>query len=310
MGHLRSGEWHNDEVVTSDEQGAFDREESVFRERIGGASDFQPASGRYHLYVSFACPWAHRTLIARKLKKLDQHISVSVVHPHMLEYSWTFRQDFDGATGDPLYGLDYLYQIYQRHDPEVTTKVTVPVLWDKKLEKIVNNESSEILRIFNADLAGLAGDDTPDLYPEAHRDEIDAINERVYHDVNNGVYKAGFAKTQASYDAAFSALFETMHWLEERLSSREFLVGDHITEADVRLLTTLLRFDAVYFGHFKCNLKRLVDFPSLSRYARRLYALDAVQSTTRFDHIQQHYYYSHEFLNPNRIVPNGPERFV
>ncbi len=306
MGHLKSGEWHNDEVATSDDKGQFKREASEFRDCISEDHEcFQPEADRYHLYVSYACPWAHRTLITRKLKGLEDLISVDVVHPEMLENSWEFRKDFEGATGDSLYGLNYLYQIYQKHDPKVTTKVTVPVLWDKKTESIVNNESSEIIRIFNTAFEKLRPSDL-DLYPQHLQDEIQQINKLTYEPINNGVYKTGFAKNQKAYDKACTELFQALDKIEEHLIGHKFLVGDQLTEADIRLLTTLIRFDSVYYVHFKCNVKKISEYENLSAYLNRFMDMDAVKSTTHLDHIKHHYYYSHDFINPHRIVPLGP----
>jgi putative glutathione S-transferase len=309
MGHLKDGKWHNDDVATSDESGSFKREESSFRNFITDDGEFKPEKGRYHLYVSLACPWAHRTLIARKIKGLKDFVSVSVVHPDMLENSWTFSKEFEGATGDDLYGLSYMYEIYQKSEKNVNSKVTVPVLWDKKTKKIVNNESSEILRIFNSGFGSLAGGDL-DLYPTDYEKQIDEVNELVYENVNNGVYKTGFAKTQKAYESSFNSLFEALDKLEERLEGERYLVGDRLTEADIRLITTLLRFDIVYFGHFKCNKKRISDYKNLSRYTQKMYSLKEIKETTNFDHIKRHYYYSHDFINPYRIIPLGPEKLV
>ena len=308
MGHLKDGKWHNDAVATSNDKGEFDREKSSFREWISNEHEiFKPEKDRYHLYVSYACPWAHRTLITRKLKGLEGIITVNVVHPHMLEHSWSFDNSFKDSTGDTLYKLDYLYQVYQKHDPSVTTKVTVPVLWDKKTEKIVNNESSEIIRIFNDAFVDYTNSDI-DTYPKELRDEIDKINSWVYEDINNGVYKTGFAKNQEAYNKAFDNLFNALDKIELHLKDKNFLVGDQITEADIRLITTLLRFDPVYYTHFKCNKKHIYEYQNISRYTSDLYnKFPAIKNTTNIDHIKQHYYYSHDFLNPNRIVPKGPE---
>lgn len=307
MGHLRSGQWHNDDVATSDDGGNFKREASEFRETISKDHDlFQPEKDRYHLYVSYACPWAHRTLITRKLKGLDGLISVDIVHPDMLSNSWEFNTDFPGATGDSLYGLKHLYQIYQKHDDKVTTKVTVPVLWDKKTQKIVNNESSEIIRIFNHAFESIMPSEL-DLYPESLRAEIDRVNEAVYEPINNGVYKSGFAKNQQAYEKACKKLFSSLDDIESRLEGKKYLVGEQLTEADIRLLTTLLRFDSVYYVHFKCNVRKISEYKNLAAYMSRLFQLEAVRSTTNFEHIKRHYYYSHEFINPYRIVPIGPD---
>lgn len=306
MGHLKNGQWHNDEVATSGAGGAFEREASVFRDQISeNHQKFKPEANRYHLYVSLACPWAHRTLITRHLKNLQDLISISVVHPEMLENSWEFRKDFDGSTGDTLYNSKYLYNIYQKHDPNVTTKVTVPILWDKKTESIVNNESSEILRIFNTAFEKLSPTEI-DLYPEALRSEIDQMNELTYEPINNGVYKSGFAKKQKAYEDACSKLFKTLDQIEDHLETRQFLVGNQLTEADIRLLTTLIRFDSVYYVHFKCNVKKISEYKNLSAYLQRFLELEAVKSTTNMKQIKHHYYYSHDFINPYRIVPIGP----
>ena len=308
MGHLIKGQWESGNVATSNKQGEFDRERSLFRESIClNHPKYPPEKNRYHLYVSLACPWAHRTLITRKLKGLEDTISVSVVHPHMLDKSWTFATDFEGTTGDPLNGKDYLYQIYQQHDPNVTTKVTVPVLWDKETKTIINNESSEIIRILNNSLNDFATNSI-DLYPKELSEEIDKWNDKIYEPVNNGVYKTGFAKNQKSYEKAFGNLFETLDQLESHLSKNAYLVGDTLTEADVRLITTLLRFDAVYYGHFKCNKKKISEYSALFAYTKRMYELDAIRETTNIAHIKEHYYYSHDFINPTRIVPLGPDK--
>ena len=306
MGHLIDGQWNNDEVASSDESGKFQREKSHFRETISKDHQiYQPAKDRYHLYVSYACPWAHRTLITRKLKNLEDLISVDVVHPDMLEHSWTFRKDFAGATGDSLYHKDYLYEIYQTHDSSVTTKVTVPVLWDKKTKTIVNNESSEIIRIFNKSFNDF-GANSVDIRPKELESEIDEINELTYGPINNGVYKTGFAKKQSAYEEAFTALFSALDTVEKILEKQNYLVGGQLTEADIRLVTTLLRFDSVYYVHFKCNYRKISEYPNLSEYLKRMYKEDSVNSTTHFDHIKRHYYYSHDFINPHRIVPLGP----
>lgn len=262
---------------------------------------------RYHLYVSYACPWAHRTLITRKLKGLENIISFDVVHPDMLENSWTFKKDFAGATGDTLNAKDYLYQVYQKHNAHITAKVTVPVLWDKKTLSIVNNESSEIIRILNSSFNGIGANEV-DLYPEVHRAEIDKVNQLTYEPINNGVYKAGFAKKQSAYNEACVELFSALDQVESGLEGKNYLVGNQLTEADVRLITTLLRFDSVYYVHFKCNVKKITEYKNLSAYLKRMFELEAVKSTTHLDHIKRHYYYSHEFINPFRIIPLGPDK--
>jgi putative glutathione S-transferase len=312
MGRLVEGVWRDEGRDSTRSGGRFVRSETQFHNwitadgRAGptGESGFAAEPGRYHLYVSLACPWAHRTLIMRKLKGLEDAIDVSVVHWHMAEHGWEFREG-PGATGDRLYGSRYLHEVYTRAKPDYSGRVSVPVLWDRERRTIVNNESAEIIRMFNAafDRVGARG---PDFYPEPLRGEIDAINDRVFETVNNGVYRAGFATAQDAYEEAVTALFETLDELEARLAHRRYLVGEQITEADIRLFTTLVRFDPVYVGHFKCNLRRLVDYPNLWAYARELYQLPGVADTVDFFHIKQHYYGSHESVNPTGIVPLGP----
>ena len=312
MGLLVDGIWHDTWYDTSKSGGAFVRSTAGFRNWItadgapgpSGAGGFKAESGRYHLYVSHACPWAHRTLIFRALKGLAPHIDVSVVDPDMLSDGWTLKGEM-GATGDRLFGLPYLRDIYTKADPKISGRVTVPVLWDREQGTIVSNESSEIIRMFNSAFDGITGN-TLDFYPERKREEIDEVNARIYDTLNNGVYKSGFATTQEAYEAAVVPLFETMDWLEDRLSRRRYLVGDGVTEADWRLFTTLVRFDAVYHGHFKCNRNRLVDFPNLWAYARELFQWPGVAETVHMDHITRHYHYSHDSINPHRIVPIGP----
>ncbi len=311
MGKLVDGQWHDVWYDTTKTKGRFKRKDSSFRSWVTkdgaagptGAAGFRAEPGRYHLFVSFACPWAHRTLIVRKLKQLEDAVSVSVVHHFMGSAGWTFDEG-EGVVGDPG-GARYLYEVYQRADATYTGRVTVPILWDKETSTIVSNESSEIIRMFGSafdDVGAAPGD----LYPIALREEIDAVNDRVYRTLNNGVYKCGFATTQEAYEDAFVALFETMDWLEDRLSTRRYLVGDQITEADWRLFTTLVRFDAVYFGHFKTNQKRLVDYPNLWAYTRELYQVPGIAETVDMFHIKHHYYGSHETVNPSRVVPLGP----
>ena len=314
MGLLIDGVWHDTWYDTTSTGGRFVRSDAGFRNWVtpdgaagpSGIDGFAAESGRYHLYVSLACPWAHRALILRALKGLGPHIGVSVVHPDMLSDGWTFETGFPDATGDRLHGLPFLRDVYTRAKPDYTGRVTVPVLWDTRRDTIVSNESSEIIRMLDtafADLTGIA----PDAYPADLRDEIDRINARVYGDVNNGVYKAGFATTQDAYDEAATALFDALDWLEDLLSGRRYLAGDRVTEADWRLFTTLVRFDAVYHGHFKCNRRRLVDYPNLWPYARELYQWPGVAATVSFAHAVRHYHYSHESINPHRIVPLGPD---
>jgi len=294
-------------------EGEFVRAVSGFRNWVTPNGDAGPSgepgyaaeSGRYHLYVSYACPWAHRTLIYRELKGLQAVISVSVVHPLMPEESWVFG-DYPEATEDPLYQAKFMYEIYRKADPNFNGLVTVPVLWDKQRETIVNNESSDIIRMLNSAFDAYGNADV-DFYPQALREEIDAINEPIYNNINNGVYRAGFARNQQAYNLAYTQLFDTMDGLETRLADQRYLVGDRITEADWRLFTTLVRFDAVYYGHFKTNRKRLVDYPNLWAYTRDLYQVPGVAGTVNMDHIKTHYYGSHRWLNPSGIVPEGPE---
>lgn len=312
MGLLVDGKWHDKGYDTKKSGGRFVRSESQFRDWVttdgapatGREHGFKAEAGRYHLYVSLACPWAHRTLILRALKKLDDAISVAVVDHFMGESGWTFRKR-DGATGDPLYGADFLHQIYTRADPAYSGRVTVPVLWDRQGETIVSNESSEIIRMLNSAFDEW-GDASVDFYPAQLRAEIDSWNERVYGPVNNGVYRCGFATTQQAYEEAFAELFSTLDEIEAHLERHRYLVGDRVTEADWRLFTTLVRFDPVYVGHFKCNLRRIADYPNLSNYLRELYQVPGIASTVDLFHIKQHYYGSHESVNPTRIVPVGP----
>ena len=315
MGLLVEGRWVDRWYDTGSTGGRFMREQSAFRNWITadgqpgptGRGGFRAEPGRYHLYVSLACPWAHRTLIFRKLKNLESHISISVVHWLMLEHGWTFTPG-EGVIPDPVHRARYLHEVYTAADPRYTGRATVPVLWDRATGTIVNNESAEIIRMLNSAFDGLPGVAPLDFYPRELRDEIDALNERIYHNVNNGVYRAGFATTQEAYEEAVLPLFETLDWLDERLSRRRYLTGDTLTEADWRLFTTLVRFDAVYHGHFKCNLRRLIDYPHLSRFARDLHGQPGVPDTINFKHIKGHYYGSHRTINPSGIVPAGPVR--
>lgn len=317
MGLLVDGTWHDVWYDTESTGGRFERSAARFRNWItpdgkpgpSGTGGFAAETGRYHLYVSLACPWAHRTLIFRKLKGLEDHISVSVVHPDMLDKGWTFRTDDDGATGDTLYGHDFAHQIYTRADSDYSGRVTVPILWDKTQETIVSNESAEIIRMFNSAFDGVTGN-TDDFWPDPLRDDIEDVNARIYDTLNNGVYKSGFATTQAAYDAAVGPLFDTLDWLEERLSTNRYLMGDTLTEADWRLFTTLIRFDPVYFVHFKCNVKMIRQYDALSAYMKRIHDMPEVKPTVHLDHIKQHYYYSHAHINPYRIVPRGPRDTV
>lgn len=313
MGLLVDGKWHDKWYDTKKSGGRFIRQESQFRNWITpdgspgptGEGGFQAEPGRYHLYVSLACPWANRALIMRALKGLEDMISVSVVHPLMAENGWTFEPG-EGVVADPVINADYLYEIYTHVEPEYSGRVTVPVLYDLKQDKIVNNESSEIMRMLNSAFDGV-GAKEGDFYPEALRAEIDAVNDKVYPNINNGVYKAGFATKQEVYEEEVTNLFQALDELEERLGENRYLVGDTLTEADWRLFTTLIRFDSVYYGHFKCNIKRLTEYKNLWRYTRELYNWPGVAETVNFQHIKDHYYKSHKNINPTGIVPKGPE---
>jgi len=291
----------------TDNKGAFVRQAYSIRDRItaDGSFPFPVEPGRYHLYVSLACPWAQRTMIVRKLLGLEEAISLSVVDPIRDERGWAFR-DGPGHSRDPINGFQFLSEAYVRTDPDYTGRYTVPCIWDRVTGRLVTNNYPDITIDFETQWQAYQRPDAPDLYPEPLRAEIDAINAVVYEDVNNGVYKAGFATTQAAYETAVDALFARLDWLEERLAEQRFLLGDQLTEADIRLYTTLARFDSVYVGHFKCNLRRLVDYPNLWGYARDLYQRPAFRDTTNFDHIKRHYYMTHDKLNPSRIVPKGP----
>ena len=313
MGLLVDGKWQDTWYDTKATKGRFERKASQFRNWItpdgaagpSGSDGFAAEPGRYHLYISYACPWAHRTLIFRSLKGLEDTISLSGVHSDMAENGWTFAEA-DGVIAHSVNSADFLHQVYTVVDDNYTGRVTVPVLWDKQQNRIVSNESSEIIRMFNSAFDGV-GAKAGDYYPAARREDIDAVNARVYRDVNNGVYRAGFATTQEAYEEAATALFDALDWLEERLSHSRYLVGDEITEADWRLFTTLVRFDPVYVGHFKCNLKRIAGYPNLSNYVRDLYQQPGIAQTVRMDHIKGHYYASHDTINPTRIVPVGPD---
>jgi putative glutathione S-transferase len=306
MGLLVNGEWHDAWYDTSKTGGRFVRGESVFRDRVtaDGSSGFAAEPGRYHLYVSLACPWAHRTLIFRKLKKLEDVISLSIVDPLMGAEGWVFS-DAPGCIPDAVNGARRLYEIYVRAKSDYTGRVTVPVLWDKQRQTIVNNESAEIIRMLNTEFDAF-GDAALDFYPSSLRADIDALNAVLYAKVNNGVYRCGFATAQDAYDEAFAELFETLAMLDLRRARGRFLFGDRLTEADWRLFTTLVRFDAVYFGHFKCNLRRIADHANLSGYLRDLYQVPGVAETVNFAHIKRHYYCSHKTINPTGIVPLGP----
>jgi putative glutathione S-transferase len=313
MGLLINGEWHDKWYDTKNSNGEFIREGAQYRHWITtdgqagktGGAGFTAEINRYHLYVSLACPWAHRTLIFRELKQLQNIITVSVVHPDMLDKGWTFDEGFEGSTGDTLYQSQYAYEIYTRDNPNYSGRVTVPILWDKKQQRIVNNESSDIIRMLNSAFNHLTNNHD-DYYPEALRNEIDSVNNSVYKDINNGVYRAGFATNAGAYKKSVITLFEALDEVESILSDKRYLTGDKLTEADWRLFTTLVRFDAVYVGHFKCNLKRIVDYPNLSNYLRELYQYNGVKETVNITQIKRHYYYSHDMINPTRIVPEGP----
>ena len=311
MGLLVDGQWQERWYDTRISKGRFVRKDAQFRNWVTadgsagptGTAGFKAEAGRYHLYVSYACPWAHRTLIFRAIKGLNDMITLSVVHWFMGESGWTFA---DAEIPDTVNRAEFMHQVYAAAKPDYSGRVTVPVLWDKHDGTIVSNESSEIIRMFNSAFDGV-GAIPGDYYPEPLRGEIDEINERVYRTVNNGVYRAGFATTQAAYEEAVAPLFESLDWLEDRLSRQRYLTGETICEADWRLATTLFRFDPVYVGHFKCNLKRIADYPNLAAYTRDLYQQPGIAETVRLDHIKAHYYGSHESINPTRIVPAGPD---
>ncbi len=312
MGLLVDGVWADQWYDTKSTGGRFKRSESQFRNWITpdgsagptGQSGFAAEADRYHLYVSYACPWAHRTLIMLALKGLEDMIGVSVVGMTMLEHGWTFDKA-DGSSGDALFESIFMHEIYTKADKSYTGRVTVPVLWDKQTGTIVSNESADIIRMFNSAFDGI-GASPGDYYPETLRAEIDALNNRIYETVNNGVYKAGFATSQQAYEEAVVPLFETLDWLEARLSETRYLAGSTLTEADIRLFTTLIRFDPVYVGHFKCNLKRIADYPELSGFMREIYQLPGVKETVFMDHIKTHYYASHRTINPTGVIPTGP----
>ncbi|WP_019028671.1 glutathione S-transferase family protein [Colwellia piezophila] len=307
MGLIVNGKWVDQWYDTKNSAGTFVRQDSRFRDQISSeeGSEFTPEAGRYHLYVSLACPWAHRTLIFRKLKQLEDVISVSVVKAEMMENGWEFSEG--GEHGDSLYELDYAYQLYLKADPSYEGRVTVPILWDKKTKTIVNNESIEIIRMFNSAFNELTGN-SDDYFPVGQRDEIETVNARIYDTINNGVYKAGFATTQEAYNDAYHSLFDSLDWLEARLSKQRYLVGDNITEADWRLFTTLIRFDAVYHGHFKCNRQKLSEFHHISNYVNELYQVPGVKETVDLEYTKIHYYASHLTINPTQIVPLGAEQ--
>jgi len=313
MGLLINGVWHDQWYDTNKTGGRFIRETSQFRNWITkdgspgptGSGGFKAEAGRYHLYVALACPWAHRTLIFRALMGLEEVISVSIVHPHMLEHGWEYNGR-DGATTDHVNGFSYHWQLYTAARADYTGRATVPILWDKQTQTIVNNESAEIIRMFNSAFTDLRPSDY-DFYPPALHSQIDEINAFVYEHINNGVYRCGFATTQEAYEEAYRSLFAALDQIEERLSHQRYLVGARLSEADWRLFTTLIRFDAVYVGHFKCNRQRIADYPSLINYLRELYQFPGIAQTVDMNHIKQHYYFSHATINPSRIVPLGPD---
>ncbi|SFC62336.1 glutathione S-transferase family protein [Pragia fontium] len=315
MGQLVNGIWQDVWYDTKSTQGHFKRTTPQFRNWItadgqpgpSGDGGFKAEAGRYHLYVSLACPWAHRTLLMRKLKGLEQMISVSVVHPLMLEHGWTFATDFAEATGDTLFGFDYLYQVYLKAAPDYTGRVTVPVLWDKQKNTIVSNESSEIIRMLNNAFDSL-GAKPEDYYPDALRSEIDSLNDWIYANVNNGVYKAGFATEQQAYSEEVQNVFQALDKLEKILSHQRYLTGSQLTEADLRLWTTLVRFDPVYVTHFKCDYQRISDYPNLYGFLRDIYQMTGIAETVSFPHIRHHYYCSHKTINPTGIISIGPKQ--
>ena len=312
MGLLVDGQWVDQWYDTKKTGGRFVRTEAQFRNWITadgsagptGQAGYKAEANRYHLYVSLACPWASRTLMIRTLKGLEDMISISVVHPLMLEHGWTFEEG-EGVIGDPIFQVRYLHQVYTAVEPDYTGRVTVPVLFDKKTKTIVNNESSEIIRMLNTAFDGL-GAKSGNYVPDQWLEEIDTVNDFVYHRINNGVYKAGFATKQEVYEEEVTALFAALDQMEERLAGQDYLVGNRLTEADIRLFTTLVRFDAVYFGHFKCNLKPLTAYPNLRAYTKRIYQLPGMAQTVNFDHIKRHYYGSHKTINPTGVIPLGP----
>ena len=311
MGLIQNGQWVDQWYDTKSSGGEYRRQDSRFRSWITangeagptGEAGFKAEKGRYHLYVSLACPWAHRTLIFRQLKNLQEYIDVTMVDAVMLENGW----EFSSYQQEPLYDFNYAYQLYLKADSQYEGRVTVPILWDKKTETIVNNESSEIIRMFNSAFNHLTGN-SDDYYPAELHEEIDAINDRVYDSINNGVYRAGFATTQEAYEKAFHQLFDALDWVEGLLTAQRYLTGERITEADWRLFTTLIRFDAVYFGHFKTNKRLLSSYPAISGFVRELYQVPGVASTVDFAHIKTHYYASHLTINPTGIIPLGPEQ--
>ncbi|MDK2594135.1 glutathione S-transferase family protein [Pseudoalteromonas obscura] len=313
MGLLVNGQWHDKWYDTKSSNGEFKREAAQLRNWItpdgepglSGEGGFMAQKGRYHLYVSLACPWAHRTLIFRTIKGLEEYIDVSIVSPDMLENGWTFDKAAS-STGDALYDSEFMHQLYSKNKADYTGRVTVPVLWDKYQQRIVSNESSEIIRMFNDAFNHLTGN-ALDFYPQHLRNSIDEINAFIYENINNGVYRTGFATSQEAYEQAFGQLFNALDKVEHLLSENQYLVGDTLTEADWRLFTTLIRFDAVYVGHFKCNKRTIESYPNLSNYIRALFQYSGVAKTVDFYHIKRHYYFSHTMINPTQVVPQGPD---
>jgi putative glutathione S-transferase len=308
MNMLVDGEWRTDVSESTNEDGEFERQETSFRDWVQDDPDaeFSPEEGRYHLYVSWACPWAHRTLVTRALKGLDHAVSVDIVDPYRQNDGWEFTPEKAECTTDSIHGADYLREVYTAADPDFTGRVTVPVLWDRKTETIVNNESEEIMRMLDVAFDDIAANDV-DLYPEGYQDDVDRIIDEIYEPINNGVYRAGFAETQGAYDRAVGELFDALdHW-DDVLADQRYLAGDRLTEADVAMFTTLVRFDAVYHTHFKCNVRQIKDYDNLWGYLRELYQLPGVTETVNIDQIKEHYYRSHTDLNPKQIVPAGPE---
>ena len=309
MGELIDGHWTVDPDFPSNKGGQFTRKQTQFHHPISREHPlFKPESGRYHLYASYACPWAHRVLIMHRLKSLQKHIDVSIVCPDMLDNGWSFATTHADTTGDMANGKKYLYEVYQQAQPNLSTRVTVPVLWDKQEQTIVNNESSQIIRIFNQAFDHITKNHD-DYYPKRHQEKIDEWNELIYPNINNGVYAAGFAKQQGAYDQAIDQLFHHLDIIDQHLEQHTYLCGETLTEADIRLIPTLLRFDPVYHTHFKCTVKRMIDYPGLTRYIKQCQSNPAISDTTNYAHIKRNYYYSHPHINPYRIIPKDPAVF-
>ena len=308
MNRLVDGEWRTDAREATNDSGEFERADTTFRDWIRDDPDarFQPEAGRYHLYVSYACPWAHRTLLVRSLTGLEDTVSVNVVDPYREDEGWQFTPEREGCTPDTVNGSDYLREVYLKADPDASCRVTVPVLWDRRVETIVNNESEEILRMLDTEFDEYAERDV-DLYPEGYRDEVDRIIEEIYQPINNGVYRAGFADSQAAYDRAVTELFDALDRWDSVLADQRYLAGDRLTEADICMFTTLVRFDQVYHTHFKCNVRAIHEYDNLRPYLRDLYQTPGVADTVRMDHIKEHYYTTHDSVNPKRLVARGPD---